>query len=119
MQADLKAEAARSDPTSAGAFTNDGALQPSDVKAKRLEGLAAEVWTLEKRKRLVSSERHKTDQRNGVLCHAAGLAYVRKAGPPESGQYKKRQKKKPIHVLGPTTKGGNENVAVFFISIPT
>ena len=74
MQADLKAEAARSDPTSAGAFTNDGALQPSDVKAKRLEGLAAEVWTLEKRKRLVSSERHKTAQRSG-LGRAAGLAY--------------------------------------------
>ncbi|MTD29602.1 hypothetical protein GIW82_00920 [Planomicrobium sp. YIM 101495] len=37
-----------SDPTSAGVFANDGVLQPSDVKTKRLEGLAAGVWTIRK-----------------------------------------------------------------------
>ncbi|WP_179135734.1 hypothetical protein [Planomicrobium okeanokoites] len=32
---------------------------------------AAGVWTKEKRQRPLSSERHKTDQQSGVLCHGS------------------------------------------------
>ncbi|RAZ80845.1 hypothetical protein DP120_00705 [Planococcus halotolerans] len=60
---------------------------PLTARLKRLEGLGAGVWTKEKRKRPFSSERHKTNQRSGVLCHIAGAAYDPKSWALESGQH--------------------------------
>ncbi|EIM04910.1 hypothetical protein A1A1_19041, partial [Planococcus antarcticus DSM 14505] len=54
-------------------------------RLKRLEGLAAGVWTPTSAGSPFRFDRHKTDQQCGVLCHAAGLAYDPRIWAPESG----------------------------------
>src|SRR5690606_15557452 len=67
-----KSASARLALTSAGSLAGNGVSLPLLARLKRLEGLGAGAGHPEKRKRLSSSDGHKTEQRSGVLCHTAG-----------------------------------------------
>jgi len=55
-------------------------------------GWAPELDNKEKRKRPLSFDRHKTDQRSGALCHTAGLAYDPRSWPLQLDNKEKRKR---------------------------